>query len=210
MGMKNVDFNEKEQKARKKKQTDRLAQKAKAVPTVLFDPVVSFGKYKEEGLKLSELPRDYLDFLTSPTPDGSDFVHKGINWCEVAKGEIKRRDLGLPISERASLPIEDENVVFAKGSLARAKTERIEPSVEAFDGAAKFLLKDFITRSKKEQTFSDWLSNYAQEAVRYGTLKGTDVVNPTVDILLVDYRSYRLEIRVAKARLTLLKVILDE
>lgn len=200
---------ESEQKARKKEQTERLDRKAKAQATQLFDPIVSFGKYKEEGLKLSELPRDYLDFLTTPTPEGSDFVHKGINWCQVAKGEIRRRDLGLPISERQSLPIEDEEVVFAKGSLARAKTERIEPSVEAFDGAAQYLLKDFITRIDKEQSFSDWLANYVQEAVRYGTLKGTDVVNPTVDILLIDYRELRFEVRVAKARLTLLKVGVD-
>jgi len=152
-----------------------------------------------------------MEFLTSPTSDGADFVHKGINWCEVSKGEIRRRDLGLPIAERIPLPVEDEKeVVFAKGSFARAKTERIEPSVEAFDGAAKYLLKDFITRGNKEQTFSDWLSNYAQEAIRYGKLKGTDVVNPTVDILLVSYRTYRLDIRVAKARLTLLRVVLDE
>jgi len=198
------------QEERKRIQKERLAKKAKGTHVTLFDPVVSFGKYKEEGLKLSELPRDYLDFLTTPTPDGTDFVHKGINWCEVAKGEIQRRDLGLPISERTSLPIEDENVVFSKAPLARAKTERIEPSLEAFDGAAQYLLKDFITRPKKEQTFSAWLSNYAQEAVRYGKLRGTDVVNPTVDILLIDYRSFRFEIRVAKARLTLLAVRLDD
>jgi len=210
MKMKTTDFNRKERKARKKTQKDRLARKAEAAAKIPFDPIITFGKYKEDGLRLSEIPKEYLEFLTSPTSDGTDFVHKGINWCEVSKGEIRRRDLGLPIAERIPLPVEDEQVVFAKGSFARAKTERIEPSVEAFDGAAKYLLKDFITRPNKEQTFSDWLSNYAQEAIRYGKLKGTDVVNPTVDILLVSYRTYRLDIRVAKARLTLLRVVLDE
>jgi len=201
----------KTQTERKEEQAERLARKernASMIPAELFDPIVTFGKHKEDGLKLSELSIDYVEFLATPTDDGTDFVHRGVNWGLAARAELVRRKSGGPIPTRKSIPTvsDEEEVKFPKSGHARAKVEAVELSDEAVDGASLYLLKDFITRKDKSLGLTGWLKEYAQEAARYGVLKGTDVVSEFVEILLVDYRGNRIAIRVAKSRLTLGKI----
>ena len=177
--------------------------------TELYDPIIGFGKYKDQGMRLSEIPVDYLAWLTTPTDSGEPFTFKGENWCELAKSEIHRRKEGLPIPTAKPLPIEPEEVDLSKpvkDPKIRARTERIWLTFDAVDNAAELLLKDFITRPEKSETFCLWLSNYAKEAAQYGDLKGIDAVNPQVDILMYVYRGVVLDIRVAKSKLTLQRV----
>jgi len=69
-----------------------------------------------------------------------------------------------------------------------------------------YLLKDFITRKDKGELLTGWLQKYAQEAARYGTVKGIDVESEWVETLLIDYRDLRLQIRCAKSKLTLNRI----
>jgi len=201
---------DKTQAEKKKEQLVRVARKAAATQALQYDPIVGFGMYKEAGHKLSELPTDYVQYLAStPVEDGVDFTHNGVNWTQSAKTELARRKSGGPIPTREMMPTIDEGleeVKFPKSGLARAKVEAVALSDGAIDGASLYLLKDFITRKDKSVGLSTWLRGYAQEAARYGALKGTDVVSEWVEILLLDYRGNRIAIRVAKSRLTLEKI----
>ena len=201
----------KEQRRRKKIQQDRLAKKGYMNPEqVPWDPVVGFGKHKPEGLKLSELPQDYVKFLSRPTDDGGDFVHGGVNWTQATRAELIRRSAGGPIPKKAPLPVEEDEdykLQFqSKSAHARVKTEMINISLGAVDSAIRYLLKDFITRKDKSELFIDWLRKYAQEAARYGKLLWTDVENEWVENLALSYRGYVFEVRVAKEKLTLGRV----
>ena len=172
----------------------------------IYDPVITFGKYKSEGLKLSEIPDDYLTWLQKPTDDGSDFVHKGVNWCQLARAEVTRRATGGPLMTRrgAQLPIADDQVPFkAKNDKQRLKSETIEPTTQAMDMAANLLLREFITREDKDATLSHWLALYTKEAAQYGEPNGRDVVNPDVTVYMFTYRGHKFYVRVAKTRMTL-------
>jgi len=203
-----MDMSAKKTQAQKKtEQLARVARKEKTARELPFDPIAAFGQYKHDGLKLSELPISYVEFLCRPTSEGGDFTHNGVNWALAAKAELVRRQSGGPIPTRAEMPVEDDDIPKPlRGSLARAKTELAELSNEAIDDASMYLLKDFITRRDKSVAFTGWLKAYAQEAARYGVLKGTDVENEWVESILLDYRDHRFEIRVAKSRLTLSRI----
>jgi len=197
---------EQKNKIRKEQQTKRLARKKKVADMLPFDPIVTFGKHKDDGLKLSELPISYVEFLCRPTAEGEDFTFKGINWTASAKFELNRRRTGGPIPTRAQIPVTDDDIPPPlKGSHGRAKTELCELSETAIDSASLHLLRDFITRKDKSKPFTAWLKAYAQEAARYGVLDTVEVL-PTTETLVLDYRDLRFEIRVARARLTLNRI----
>jgi len=197
-----------EQKAkhRKRLQTERLAKKKQVADMLPFDPIITFGKHKDDGLKLSELEISYVEFLCRPTQEGEDFTFKGINWTQSAKAELVRRRSGGPIPTRAQIPVDDVDVPPPlRNAHGRAKTELCSLSEVAIDNASLHLLRDFITRKDKSQPFTAWLRAYAQEAARYGTLDTIEVL-PTTETLVLDYRDLRFEIRVARSRLTLSRI----
>jgi len=197
---------EKKRRERKRTQEARLARKERIAGQLPFDPIVTFGKHKDEGLKLSELPVSYVEWLTKPTSEGDDFTHKGINWGMAAKAELHRRRTGGPIPTRAQIPVNDDDMPPPlKNAHGRAKTELCELSEEAIDNASLYLLRDFITRKDKSVPFTAWLKSYAQEAARYGKLHIIEVQSTTENLIL-DYLDYRFEIRVARSRLTLSKI----
>ena len=201
----------KELKKRKRAQLERLAEKGYVEPSEkVFDPIVTFGMHKSEGLKLSELPGDYVQYLCGQTDDGEDFVHRGVNWTRAAKAELARRAAGGPLPKGVPLPVEeDDDVKPLKNAHARAKTEMITISLWAVDFAARHLLKDFITRKDKSELFTEWLRKYAQEAARYGKLLWSDIENEWVENLAFSYRGHVFEVRVAKSKLTLGRIASD-
>lgn len=202
-------FSDKEQKERKQNQLDRLAKKAEAAEKFAPDPVVEFGQYKGDGLKLSDLPSDYLEFLTTPTNDGSDFVHRGVNWTHAARGELTRRLRGEAVQVKPLDEMSVEDVERPpKVSVGRVKTEDAVISIEVMDEAAVLLLREFITRKDKDKLLSEWLKEYIREVARYGIVERFGA-HGKFDMFTLVYRGCRFEIRVSLAEVTLVRILFD-
>lgn len=176
----------------------------------IYDPIITFGKYKVEGLKLSEIPSDYLEWLKKPTDEGEDFHHRSVNWAQLARFELDRRLKGAPLMTRrvVEMPIEEDGAKKPKikDSAARIKSDLVTVNIEAMDLAADYLLRDFIVRDDKELTLSNWLIAYVKEVARYGRKRAVDVVSSDIEIVIYHYRQLEYRIRVAPARITLVSI----
>lgn len=143
-----------------------------------FDPIITFGKHKAEQKRLSDLDEPYLKFLTTPTKEGTDFFHRGLNWTVLAKQELSRRKGGPPVPSPGTDPLLPSEMDDGEIPEEPKRTE-LELSVGVIDDAAEFLLKEFITRREKSMRFREWLSDLAKEALRHGERENTGVPSIT-------------------------------
>lgn len=151
----------------------------------LIDPIITFGKYKLQKLRLSQLPDDYLKWLAIGRKNEGAIRHRGYNWDRLAQLEIERRAKGASpgvmydftkdnLGDILDAESEDTDLPdYDKPEIA-VRPERPSPSnplainIQSMDVVATHLLREFITRRDKTQTLSVFTTHLAKEALRYG------------------------------------------
>lgn len=162
-----------------------------------MDPPVEFGKYKHEGWKLSDLPLDYLSWLATGHKENGPIIYRGWNWELLARLELARRNGGrlstgvayddahkkIPLdqlSDQEIFPGRAVNEVeIPKIPDNPSKSELPDVTKDAMNSVAFFFLKEFITRSNKNQTLSHFTAELGREAVRLAENKQTMTMTGT-------------------------------
>lgn len=133
-----------------------------------IDPIISFGKHK--GIRLSEAPADYLQWVAFGKKEQGPINHGGRDWEKLAAAELDRRKNRAPLAQ--GLQIQTDVNLDADGK--EEERDKIKPSdlvtvtIESVNDAADHLLKEFIVRTDKKMKFSEWLVDLSKEAAKHG------------------------------------------
>lgn len=134
-------------------------------------PVIHFGKHKGEAL--SDVEEDYLKWLASQDKFTFKGTIAGMPAPVAAQEELDRRSkgekvIGLEMMDADPLSDSPDPQDYKRKP---DKSRSVSPTKNAIDNGVDLLIKNYLIRTKKEQGFTDWLGDLAQEAIRYGSLE---------------------------------------
>lgn len=162
--------------------------------------VVPFGKY--HGLKLKEVPEDYLQWMVGMGRTGQPIMRGTTNWSDKAVRELSVRlnpVKGLEIS-MPTLEVNNNAYQLPPEEKTALKDKEIHMTLTGVDKAVQVALKEYVLQRGEEPRFSEWLKTLVKEALRYGELEATP------GVLKATYSKLTFVMKMSPQALTLVSV----